>query len=131
MINYVYWSGPVTKNTEKLAIALQSRTGGERWNIEAQGMISQIQPRTVLLIPTYHEDRFLPAVAKLLRLIKDTDTQDNLLGIIGTGNANFGPTFALAGKKAAQALQVPYLGSAELAGQSHERDHFASLLVKL
>lgn len=71
----------------------------------------------VLVCPTYADGEGRGAVPKqVIRFLNNPDNRNHLLGVIGTGNRNFGDTFALAGRIIAEKCKVPLLYTLELAG---------------
>lgn len=71
----------------------------------------------VLICPTYADGEGRGAVPKqVIRFLNDPDTRAKLVGVIGTGNRNFGATYALSGRIISEKCKVPLLYSFELAG---------------
>lgn len=71
----------------------------------------------VLICPTYADGEGRGAVPKrVIRFLNCPETRQHMMGVIGTGNRNFGSTYALAGRVIAQKCRVPLLYSFELAG---------------
>lgn len=71
----------------------------------------------VLICPTYADGEGRGAVPKpVIRFLNNPETREKLVGVIGTGNRNFGATYALAGRIISQKCNVPLLYSFELAG---------------
>lgn len=71
----------------------------------------------VLMTPTYADGEGRGAVPKsVIRFLNDPARRAGLCGVIGTGNRNFGATFALAGEVVARKCGVPLLYRFELAG---------------
>lgn len=71
----------------------------------------------VLICPTYADGEGRGAVPKpVIRFLNNPDTRARLIGVIATGNRNFGATYALAGRVIADKCKVPLLYSFELAG---------------
>ncbi|MGP5382331.1 class Ib ribonucleoside-diphosphate reductase assembly flavoprotein NrdI [Glutamicibacter arilaitensis] len=75
----------------------------------------------VLLIPTYggeHGKRsILPQIMKFLQVEQN---RENLRGVIGAGNTNFGAYYCIAAKRIAQKCNVPVLYKFELMGTSDD-----------
>lgn len=75
----------------------------------------------VLISPTYADGDGRGAVPKqVIRFLNDPDRRALLRGVIGAGNRNFGPTYALAAKVIAQKTNVPMLYTFELAGNEND-----------
>lgn len=71
----------------------------------------------VLICPTYADGTGRGAVPKqVIRFLNEPATRAHLVGVIGSGNRNFGATFALAGRIVADKCNVPVLYRFELAG---------------
>nr|WP_321511717.1 class Ib ribonucleoside-diphosphate reductase assembly flavoprotein NrdI [uncultured Celeribacter sp.] len=71
----------------------------------------------VLICPTYADGEGRGAVPKqVIRFLNDSTRRARLLGVIASGNRNFGQLFALAGDVIARKCNVPLLYKFELAG---------------
>lgn len=71
----------------------------------------------VLICPTFADGEGRGAVPKqVIRFLNDPARRAGLRGVIGSGNRNFGETYALAGHVIAQKCKVPLLYTFELAG---------------
>lgn len=71
----------------------------------------------VLICPTYADGYGRGAVAKqVIRFLNDAGRRAGLRGVIGSGNRNFGATFACAGDVIAAKCDIPVLYRFELAG---------------
>ena len=71
----------------------------------------------VLICPTYADGEGRGAVPKqVIRFLNDSARRARLLGVIASGNRNFGQLFALAGDVIARKCNVPLLYKFELAG---------------
>lgn len=71
----------------------------------------------VLICPTYADGEGRGAVPKqVIHFLNDPARRTRLAGVIGTGNRNFGATYALAGRIISQKCKVPLLYTFELAG---------------
>ena len=72
----------------------------------------------VLICPTYAYGEGRSAVPKqVIRFLNDPARRARRAGVIGTGNRNFGATYALADRIIAQKCNVPLLYTFELAYQ--------------
>ena len=75
----------------------------------------------VLIVPTYGGGNGEGAVPKqVIRFLNDPARRALIRGVIGTGNRNFGATFALAGRVIAGKCDVPLLDRIELAGTTND-----------
>ena len=71
----------------------------------------------VLICPTYADGNGRGAVPKpVIKFLNDPANREQIIGVIGAGNRNFGATYALAGRIIAQKCNVPLLYTFELAG---------------
>lgn len=71
----------------------------------------------VLICPTYADGQGRGAVPKqVIRFLNDPARRALLRGVIGSGNRNFGATFALSAKVISDKCNVPALYRFELAG---------------
>lgn len=71
----------------------------------------------VLICPTYADGAGKGAVPhQVIRFLNDPVRRARLRGVIGSGNRNFGTTYALSGRIIAEKCKVPLLYSFELAG---------------
>ena len=71
----------------------------------------------VLICPTFADGEGRGAVPKqVIRFLNDPGRRALLRGVIGTGNRNFGATFALSGKVISDKCNVPVLYRFELSG---------------
>jgi len=71
----------------------------------------------VLICPTYADGEGRGAVPnQVIQFLNDPAHREWIIGVIGTGNRNFGATYALSGRIIADKCKVPLLYSFELAG---------------
>ena len=86
----------------------------------------------VLICPTYADGEGRGAVPKqVIRFLNDPDRRAGIVGVIGTGNRNFGATYAMSGRIIAQKCNVPLLYSFELAGTDTDIARVRTGLEKL
>ncbi|MTI03349.1 class Ib ribonucleoside-diphosphate reductase assembly flavoprotein NrdI [Roseibium sp. RKSG952] len=86
----------------------------------------------VLICPTYADGEGRGAVPKqVIRFLNDPARRAGIIGVIGTGNRNFGATYALSGRIIAQKCNVPLLYSFELAGTETDIARVRTGLEKL
>ena len=86
----------------------------------------------VLNCPTYADGEGRGAVPKqVIRFLNDPAIRSGIIGVIGTGNRNFGTTYALSGRIIAQKCNVPLLYSFELAGTDTDIARVRAGLEKL
>lgn len=80
------------------------------------GMITIDKP-AVLILPTYGAGPRTKAVPKqVIQFLNIKQNRDNIVGVIGTGNTNFGEAYGLAADIVAQKLGVPMLYKLEIFG---------------
>lgn len=80
------------------------------------GMITIDKP-AVLILPTYGAGPRTKAVPKqVIQFLNIEQNRDNIVGVIGTGNTNFGEAYGLAADIVAQKLGVPMLYKLEIFG---------------
>lgn len=86
----------------------------------------------VLICPTYADGKGRGAVPKqVIRFLNNPAHRARLLGVVGTGNRNFGATYALSGRIIADKCKVPQLYSFELAGTDTDIARLRQGLTKL
>lgn len=78
----------------------------------------------ILIVPTYGGRVESPAIIpkQVIKFLNEEENRNNCIGVMASGNANFGESFLLAGKQVAQKLDVPMLFGFELAGTSEDVD---------
>lgn len=113
-LTLVYYSS-ASGNTQRFV----ERLGGEalRIPISPSDPLPEVTGPYVLVCPTYADGEGRGAVPKqVIRFLNDPDRRAQIQGVIGTGNRNFGATYALSGRIIAEKCNVPLLYSFELAG---------------
>lgn len=111
MLQIVYFSS-VSQNTHRF---IQTLANQNTLRIPTQKTLHPTittQPY-ILITPTYGAKYVPPQVIKFL---SNPTNQQNLKGVIATGNINFGKDFAKAGNIISTKLKTPYLYRLELAG---------------
>jgi protein involved in ribonucleotide reduction len=95
----------------------------------AKEALPEVKNDYILICPTYADGEGRGAVPKpVIRFLNDPCRREKLKGVIGTGNRNFGVTFALAGKIIARKCHVPLLDRIELAGTGNDIDRVRAIL---
>lgn len=103
----VYYS--FTNNTKRFVNKLQS-------DIEIVSLDEYNRNESfVLITPTYNIGQIPKPVNKFLE-----EHGSNMLGVIGTGNKNWGSTYGLASDKIASMYDVPLLHKLELGGSKED-----------
>ena len=102
-------SGNTARFVERLSLK-SVRIGGD---MDSETPI--ISDPYVLICPTYSDGHGKGAVPKaVIKMLNNTTNRQNLCGVIGAGNRNFGPYFAQAGRIIADKCNVPLLYCIEL-----------------
>lgn len=109
-MHIVYFSS-VTGNTKKFV----SKLGMSRTRIPIHGDPPRMYIPYVLITPSYGTgSRDVPP--QVMRFLRDPDNRENLAGVIGAGNLNFGSLYGVAAKKIAEKCKVDLLYLFELQG---------------
>jgi protein involved in ribonucleotide reduction len=86
--------------------------------IDVEKDLPDPQGTYVLICPTFADSQGRGAVPKqVIRFLNDPDRRAKLVGVIGTGNRNFGATYALSGRIIAEKCKVRC--SIHLSWQAH------------
>lgn len=117
-----------------LIVYFSSPTGNTRRFVESLGFDAICLPtgkrhitplvhqKFILITPTYAHDDGLNAVPKpVIRFLNEENNRNNMVGVIGAGNRNFGHTFALAADVISRKCGVPLLHKFELFGNEEDR----------
>lgn len=84
----------------------------------------------VLICPTYGGGEYKGAVpSPVIRFLNDKRNRERMLGVIATGNRNFGDYYGLAGDIISDKCAVPLLGRVELSGTDRDIDRIRALLT--
>ena len=76
-----------------------------------------IQTRYILIIPTYGGGSEKSAIPRQVRTFLNVPSnRDNLIGVIGMGNTNFGEHYCKAAEMVAAKTGVPVIGRVEIFG---------------
>lgn len=128
-IGLVYFSSR-SGNTQRFIDQLGWAAG--RVPIDPSDLMPAVDKPYVLICPTYADGNGNGAVPKqVIHFLNDSARRARLVGVIGTGNRNFGATYALAGRIIADKCRVPLLYSFELAGTATDIAHVRRGLEKL
>lgn len=119
---FVYYSSPVTSNTKKLAESV-NRQGNFQAIVQPVGF-NYPQDKTILFVPSYGGNNSFVVPPQVKEYLNKWGEERKLVcGVVATGNRNFGSNFCAGGAQVARKLNVPLLGTAELAGQPQEIDN--------
>ncbi len=125
----VYYSS-ASGNTARFVARLGGRAA--RVPISPKDAMPEVTRPFVLICPTYADGEGRGAVPKrVIRFLNDAANREKLLGVIGTGNRNFGTLFASAGDVIARKCNVPLLYKFELAGTETDIARVRAGLLKL
>ena len=110
----VYFSS-ASGNTHRFVTRLG--LAASRIAVEPDAPLPVVDAPFVLVCPTYADGQGRGAVPKqVIRFLNDPARRRHICGVIGTGNRNFGATYALAGRIISEKCNVPLLYTLELAG---------------
>ena len=110
----VYFSS-ISLNTLRFVRKLGIRA--ERIPVSPKDEMAPITEPYVLISPTYADDDGSKAVPKqVIRFLNNSENRELMIGVIGSGNRNFGELFAHAAHVIAKKCNVPLLYKFELAG---------------
>ena len=117
MLHIVYFSN-VTNNTARFVEKLE---WGSSTRIPIKGNFEEELPHSyVLIVPSYGTMDTGHVPPQVRKFLQKFDNRKNCVGIIGTGNMNFGEEYAMAGDVIAEKLKVPMLYRLELAGTTKD-----------
>lgn len=104
-------SGNTARFVDRLGLA------ASRIPVEPDAPMPAPDRRFVLICPTYADGQGRGAVPKqVIRFLNAPENRALLVGVIASGNRNFGATYALAGRIISEKCNVPLLYRFELAG---------------
>ena len=118
MVNIVYFSS-ATGNThrfvEKLGLPAQ------RIPLLKRDEFLRVDQPYVLIVPTYGGGNLKGAVPKqVIAFLNDPGNRSHCVGVISSGNTNFGTAYCLAGDIVAAKLGIPHMYKFELLGTSED-----------
>lgn len=108
----IYYFSSKTGNTKRFVEKLKDF---ENFRIENNNNVLIAKNKFVLFVATYANGEGKNALPKhVINFIKNN--KDNLLGVVSSGNKNFGPMYAIAGDIVSRNCNVPLLYKYELFG---------------
>lgn len=114
MVNVVYFSS-ATENTHRFVMKVGHPA--QRIPLHAQDEPLHVDQPYVLVTPTYGGGTTKGAVPKqVIRFLNDPENRKHCLGVISSGNTNFGVAYCLAGDIISAKLGVPHMYKYELLG---------------
>ena len=125
----VYYSS-ASGNTHRFVERLNWRAHRIPMSLDAP--FPSLSDAFVLLCPTFADGQGRGAVPKpVIRFLNDPTQRAHICGVIGSGNRNFGATYALAGRIISEKCKVPLLYTFELAGTDNDIARVQDGLQKL
>jgi len=120
MVHLVYFSN-VSENTHRFMERLVSSGVAEGVPVSAirlplKGEQPVIAEDYVLVVPAYGTERNNHIPPQVKKFLADATTRSHCVGVVGTGNINFGEEYAVSGDILSHKLQVPLLWKFELSG---------------
>ena len=99
--------------------------------IGSEAELFEVSEPFVLITPTYGADGkgFVPKQVK--KFLRSEENRVNCIGVVGSGNTNFGGEFALAGPLCAEKLEVPLLHVFELSGTPEDVEIVQKGIIEL
>lgn len=118
MVKVIYFSS-ATNNTHRFVQKLG--VDAERIPLrKAEGPLRVAEPY-VLIVPTYGGGNLKGAVPKqVIAFLNDPENRSRCVGVISSGNTNFGTAYCLAGDIVAAKLGVPHMYKFELLGTAED-----------
>ena len=118
MVKLVYFSS-ATNNTHRFV----EKLGFDANRIplrKSEGPLQVTQPY-VLIVPTYGGGNLSGAVPKqVIASLNNPENRSHCVGVISSGNTNFGTAYCLAGDIVAAKLGVPHMYKFELLGTAED-----------
>lgn len=118
MVNVVYFSS-ATGNTQRFVEKLGFASS--RIPLRAGDPEIHVDEPYVLITPTYGGGNRKGAVPKqVIKFLNDPGNRSHCVGVISSGNTNFGVAYCLAGDIISAKLNVPHMYRFELLGTSQD-----------
>lgn len=113
-LHLVYFSN-VTGNTHRFV----EKLGWENvTRIPIKGELEPFPHPYVLIVPAYGSEKTGHVPPQVKKFLHNPITRKNCVGVIGSGNMNFGKEYAIAADVVANKLHIPVLYNFELAGST-------------
>lgn len=128
-MDIVYYSN-VSENTHRFV----EKVGGTAYRLpfRAADDTHETTKPYVLIVPTYgggHEGGAVPA--PVIRFLNNRANRDNIRGVVGAGNTNFGDSYCKAASIVSAKIKVPTLMQFELMGTKSDVQEMRDILKKL
>lgn len=112
---HIVFFSSATENTRRFVDKLHM----PNTRIPLHGDVPRMNTPYVLITPSYGTGaNDVPPRVK--RFLRDGENRENLAGVIGTGNMNFGQLYGIAAKKVAERCKVDLLYLLELQGTDED-----------
>lgn len=114
MVHVVYFSS-ATENTRRFVNKLG--VPNHRIPLLPSQEPLHVDEPYVLIVPTYGGGNLKGAVPKqVIKFLNDPDNRRHCVGVISSGNTNFGAAYCIAGDIVAEKLNIPHMYKFELLG---------------
>lgn len=134
MLHIVYFSNE-SENTHRFMKRFHAyaEMAGElitstRLNI--RGEQPEVDEDYILIVPSYGTEKTGHTPPQVKKFLNHEKSRNHCVGVIGTGNTNFGEEYAAAGDVLSLKLRVPHLYKIELSGLPKD-DHMVFRLASL
>ena len=128
MIDIVYFSN-VTGNTARFVEKLT--VSGEKYQIPLRGELNKTPHNNFIIItPTYGDGDGKGMVPHQVKKFLKQNSE-KIVGVISTGNRNFGKEYGLAGDLIAYKFKIPLLCKVEIAGLPEDVEQVNKILNHL
>ncbi|MDO5719870.1 MAG: class Ib ribonucleoside-diphosphate reductase assembly flavoprotein NrdI [Actinomycetaceae bacterium] len=118
MVYVVYFSS-ATDNTKRFVDKLGFENS--RIPLRARDEFLHVNKPYVLIVPTYGGGNRKGAVPKqVIKFLNDETNREHCVGVISSGNTNFGEAYCIAGDIISAKLKVPHMYKFELLGTSDD-----------
>lgn len=120
MVSFVYFSN-VSENTHRFMERLSAAAEFSDIRVDAlrlplKGDPPSVREDYVLVVPAYGTERNNHIPPQVKKFLNDEVSRSYCVGVVGTGNINFGEEYAVSGDILSHKLQVPLLWKFELSG---------------
>ena len=114
----VYFSS-ATNNTKRFVEKLGFRN--KRIPLRPRDPFLYVNEPYVIVVPTYGGGNIKGAVPKqVIKFLNEKGNREHCVGVIASGNTNFGKAYCIAGDILAQKLKIPFMYKYELLGTSQD-----------
>ena len=114
----VYFSS-ATNNTKRFVEKLGFRN--KRIPLRPRDPFLYVNEPYVIVVPTYGGGNIKGAVPKqVIKFLNEKSNREHCVGIIASGNTNFGKAYCIAGDILAEKRKIPFMYKYELLGTSQD-----------